>query len=195
MRKIVFLILLVTILAACKTTKYTNPHIAIETQFGDIELELYPSKAPKTVAAFLFYIDSGFYERSSFYRVLNLTNQPSDVLKTELIQGGIWRTNNKRVKSLAGIPHESTQQTGLQHKTGTISMARLAPGTATSEFFICIKDEPGLDFNGENAPDKQGFAAFGKVVKGMGIVRKVYQENDNDQAFDPPITIFKIVRL
>ena len=141
-------------LSGCRTTTYQNPHIQIETQFGDIELELFPKKAPKTEAAFLSYIDSGFYERSSFYRVLNITNQPSDALKTELIQCGIWQSNNKKARGLPGIPHESTRQTGVLHKMGTISLARNEPGTATTEFFICIGNEPGLDFNGENATDK-----------------------------------------
>ena len=147
-------IILLLCLSGCRTTTYQNPHIQIETQFGDIELELFPKKAPKTEAAFLSYIDSGFYERSSFYRVLNITNQPSDTLKTELIQGGIWQSSNKKARGLPGIPHESTRQTGVLHKMGTISLARNEPGTATTEFFICIGNEPGLDFNGENATDK-----------------------------------------
>jgi peptidyl-prolyl cis-trans isomerase A (cyclophilin A) len=181
---------------SCKSKKnYENPHIEIQTQFGNIELELFDKKAPKTVAAFLSYIDSGFYERSNFYRVLNITNQPSDAPKTELIQGGLWKSNNKRVRSFPGIPHETTKQTGLLHKSGTISLARNEPGTATTEFFICIVNEPGLDFNGENATDKQGFAAFGTVVKGMDVVQKIYSETDNNQLFKTPITIFKMVRL
>ncbi len=195
MKQIFIYSIMLLCLVACKTKKYENPHIQIETQFGDVELELFPKKAPKTVAAFLSYIDAGYYNRSSFYRVLNLTNQPSDAIKTELIQGGIWKSNNKKARSLPGIPHESTQQTGLLHKMGSISLARNEPGTATTEFFICIGNEPGLDFNGENAPDKQGFAAFGKVVNGMDIVLKIYNENDTDQRFDPPVTIFKIIRL
>lgn len=196
MKQIVLIICISLCSFACKRKKeYENPHIEIQTQFGDIEVELFPKQAPKTVAAFLSYIDSGFYNRSSFYRVLKVNNQPSDAIKTQLIQGGLWRSNNKKARSLPGIPHEPTQQTGLLHKEGTISMARNEPGTATTEFFICIDDEPGLDFNGENAPDKQGFAAFGKVVKGMSFVLQIQQEKDYDQGFEPPITIFKIIRL
>src|SRR5215831_19487384 len=96
--------------------KYKNPHVVIETKFGDIELELYPNQAPKTVAAFLKYIDSGYYKNATFYRVLRADEQPSDAPKSELIQGGIWKTNYKLCKSLPGIPHESTQQTKILHK-------------------------------------------------------------------------------
>lgn len=180
-------------LTACGT-KYKNPHIEIQTEFGDIEIELYPDQAPKTVAAFLSYIDSGYFKRSSFYRVLNDENQPSNVPKTELIQGGIWKTNNKLASQLKGIPHETTQQTRILHKNGVISLARLAPGTATTEFFICVGDQPGLDYGGENMEDHQGYAAFGKVVKGMDVIRKIYSKNEDGQYFSPPVGIFDIVR-
>ena len=173
---------------------YKNPHIEIETAYGDIELELYPDKAPKTDAAFLSYIDSGFYDHSSFYRVLNDENQPSNVPKTELIQGGIWKTNQKKASHLKGIEHETTRQTGILHTDGIISLARLEPGTATTEFFICVGDQPGLNYGGENIADKQGYAAFGKVVKGMNIVKKVYSQNEDNQYFDPPVVIFNITR-
>ncbi len=149
---------------SCSNPKHENPHIEIETKFGDIELELYPSKAPKTVAAFLSYVDSDIFKSSSFYRILSPDNQPSDAYKIELIQGGRYKTN-KQPATLQGIPHETTEQTGILHKDGVISLARLEPGTATTEFFICIGDQPGLDYGGENNADKQGYAAFGKVVK------------------------------
>src|SRR3982750_2271149 len=85
---VIFICLLVT----C-SPKYKNPHIRIETKFGDIEVELYPDKAPKTVAAFLSYIDSGYYKNAAFYRVLRDDEQPTNAAKSELIQGGIWETN------------------------------------------------------------------------------------------------------
>ena len=191
----VYSLLFLCCLFSCSKTKTGNPHIAIQTQYGDIEIELYEQQAPKTVAAFLSYIDSGFFYNSNFYRVLNDENQPSNAPKTELIQGGIWRTNNKKAISLPGIPHESTRQTGLAHLDGTISLARLAPGTASSEFFICVGKQPGLDAGGEKVADKLGYAAFGRVVKGMDVVRKIYRQNDTDQHFNPPVPIFNIIRL
>lgn len=195
MKKICYFLYLIGILlAGCKEQRKGNPHILIETARGDIELELFPQQAPKTVAAFLGYVDSGYFEPASFYRVLNISNQPSNAPKTELIQGGIWRTKNKLAQSVPGIPHESTRETGIQHTDGTISLARLAPGTAGTEFFICIGKQPGLDVGGENVEDKLGFAAFGRVVKGMDIVRKIYKQTDRDQYFDPPVDIYHITR-
>ena len=193
LRPIVVAFLLVLI--SCSSNKYKNPHIEIQTRLGDIEVELYADKAPKSVAAFLSYVDSGFYKNSSFYRVLNDENQPSNAPKSELIQGGIWKTNYKKSSTLPGIPHETTKQTGILHKDGVISLARQEPGTATTEFFICLGDQPGFDFGGENNADKQGYAAFGKVVKGMDIVRQIYRRPEEDQAFAPPVDIYNIVRL
>jgi len=171
-----------------------QPHVQIKTAAGDIELELYPEQAPKTVAAFLSYVDSGFYRNSSFYRVLNDDNQSSEADRSNLIQGGIWRTDQKKASSLPGVPHESTQLTHILHKDGVISLARTAPGTATTEFFICIGPQPGFDFGGDNNPDKQGYAAFGKVVKGLDIVRNIYARPENNQSFDPPVPIYDIIR-
>ncbi len=194
-RNFCFLILASIVFTNCGTTINNNPHILINTDAGEIEAELYPGKAPKTVAAFLSYIDEGYYKGSSFYRVLNNDNQPSNAPKAELIQGGIWKTNYKKVISLPGIPHESTRQTGILHTDGTISLARQEPGTATTEFFICIGNQPGFDFGGENNPDKQGYAAFGKVTKGMDVVRKIYNRPEDNQAFDPPVVIISISKL
>jgi peptidyl-prolyl cis-trans isomerase A (cyclophilin A) len=188
-------VVLAFFLLACSSGGNKNPHIEIRTAAGDIEVELYPGKAPKTVAAFLSYIDSGFYKNSSFYRVLNDDNQSSAADRSQLIQGGIWRTNHRKAESLPGIPHETTQQTHILHEDGTISLARTAPGTATTEFFICVGAQPGFDYGGGNNPDGQGYAAFGKVIKGMDKVRNIYARPENNQSFDPPVVIFEIVRL
>ena len=195
MRNQYLLIVTLSILLSACGTKYKNPHIEIQTQFGDIEVELYPDQAPKTVKAFLSYVKAGYYNNSSFYRVLNDENQPSNAPKAELIQGGIYKSKPKVHDTLTGIPHETTEQTHIQHKRGVISLARLAPGTATSEFFICLADQPGFDFGGENNADKQGYAAFGKVVKGMEIVNKIYNQSEEDQSFDPPVSIYDIIQL
>ena len=191
----VWLISASLLLISCgsKTRTSNTPHVVIQTGYGEIELELYANQAPKTVQAFLRYIDSGYYKNSQFYRVLTIENQPSNAPKTELIQGGIWKTNYARASTLPGIPHESTQQTGIEHKDGTISLARGAPGTAGSEFFICLGRQKGLDAGGENIADRQGFAAFGRVVKGMSVLRKIYKQRESEQYFRPPIPIYNIV--
>lgn len=191
----VWLISASLLLISCGSKTHTSntPHVVIQTGYGEIELELYANQAPKTVQAFLRYIDSGYYKNSQFYRVLTIENQPSNAPKTELIQGGIWKTNYARASTLPGIPHESTQQTGIEHKDGTISLARGAPGTAGSEFFICLGRQKGLDTGGENIADRQGFAAFGRVVKGMSVLRKIYKQRESEQYFRPPIPIYNIV--
>ena len=183
------------ILIACGHKNNKQLHIQISTRKGDIELELYPDKAPRTVAAFLSFVDSGLFRNSSFYRVLKSEDQPSSAFKTDLIQGGIWQTNNSKALSLRGIPHENTQQTRLSHKNGVISLARILPGTASSEFFICLGDQPSYDYGGDANPDKQGFAAFGKVIKGMEIVRLIHEQADFNGTLTPPIEIINIKRL
>lgn len=186
---------LLMICAGCSSSESRNPHIEIRTKVGNIEVELYDDKAPQTVQAILSYIDSGFYKDASFYRVLNMENQPSDAPKAELIQGGLWNKKGARRDLTPGIPHESTRQTGLLHTDGVVSLARQEPGTANTEFFICVGDQPGFNYGGENNPDGQGYAAFGKVVKGMDIVRRIYSMPGEDQYFDPVVPIYNIVRL
>lgn len=190
-----FYLVLISLIIACSTVRNKNPHILIRTRTGNMEIELYPDQAPKSVAAFLSYVDSGLYKNSSFYRVLNEDNQPSGSPASELIQGGIWKTDHRRAVSMPGIAHEPTNQTHILHKDGVISLARTTTGTASTEFFICVGDQPGFDYGGENNPDGQGYAAFGKVVKGMDILKDIYTSPENDQSFDPAVTILDIERL
>ena len=191
----VLLLISFALLPGCHPSNPDTPHVLIKTQAGDIEIELYPKQAPRTAGAFLSYIDSGFYKTGSFYRILNQDNQVTGAAFSKLIQGGIWKTNHKLAATLPGVPHETTQQTHILHKNGTVSLARSEPGSGTTEFFICIGDQPGFDYGGENNPDGQGYAAFGKVVKGMDIVRTIYERPENNQSFTPPIPIYGIVRL
>jgi len=179
---------------SCNQPASKNPHVLLVTAFGDIEMELFPDKAPKTVAAFLSYIDSGFYKNSSFYRVVMLEGFSSDG-NVGLIQGGIWQTNDQQQPAIPGIEHESTKQTGLSHTSGTVSLARTTPGTASTEFFICIGDQSQFDYGNNNQGDTLGFAAFGSVFKGMTVVRKIQQERRTDQSFDKKIVINEIKRL
>ena len=190
-----FYIVIAFYFVCCSSPEYKNPHVIIDTKFGKIEVELYPDQAPKSVAAFLRFVDSGYYKNASFYRVLNDDNQPSNAPKSELIQGGIWKTNNKLATSIPGIPHEPTNQTKILHQDGVISLARAEPGSAGTEFFICVGDQPGFDYGGKNNPDGQGYAAFGKVIKGMSVINSIYNADEYDQALDPPVSIYSIKRL
>lgn len=180
---------------SCDRPTYKNPHIAIQTKFGDIEVELYVNQAPKSVAAFLSYVDSGYYKNTSFYRCLNDDNQPTGSGAVALLQGGLWKTNNFPDLKLSGIPHETTQQTKILHTNGTISLARQEPGTATTEFFICIGDQPGYNYGSNNNPDKQGYAAFGKVIKGMNLIRQFYDQPTNGKNGDDLIKQIDILNI
>lgn len=177
----------------------SNAHaqkIRIDTQAGGITLELYPDKAPATVANFLRYVDQKRYDGAIFYRVVRLDNQPVNKVKIEVIQGGLEKDTTRR---LAPIVHEVTSISGLKHIDGTLSMARTAPGSASSEFFICINPQPELDFGGLRNPDGQGFAAFGEVIDGMQVVREIQGrrtgENDKIQILKEPVKIISIRRL
>lgn len=184
------LVILLTVLVSCSHPTYNDPHVIINTNFGDIELELYSDKAPKTVTAFLSYIDSGYYSNSSFYRVLKADELPNDN-NTGLIQGGIHMTNTMKIH-VNGIEHESTKLSGLSHTDGMVSLARTGPGTATTEFFICIGDQSPLDHGRRGTEDGLGMAAFGKVFKGMDVVRKIQAQASHGDAFDKKIVIESI---
>ena len=188
-KKIFFLFLITTIFFSAIAQK--NITCIIKTKLGNITVELYPSKAPITVANFLKYVDAHLYDSSSFFRAVTLNNQPKDSIKIEVIQGG----DIDSVKDFAPIPLETTKQTGLLHKNGTISMARGKPATATSSFFICINDQTSLDYGGMRNKDGQGFAAFGKVIKGMDVVKKIQQlYPEQGQYFKPTVLISSITR-
>lgn len=163
----------------------------MKTELGDIVFEVYPKKAPKTVENFVKYIDRANFEGASFYRVVRLDNQPNDSIQIEVIQGNFTAQEN----SFGNIEHETTKETGILHKDGTFSMARLDPGSASMAFFICINDQPELDFNGKRNPDGQGFAAFGKVIEGMDVVRLIQSGATDKQSLKKPIDIEEIVKL
>jgi peptidyl-prolyl cis-trans isomerase A (cyclophilin A) len=171
------------------------PAIRIHTDLGVIEAELHSDRAPATVANFLNYVEAGRYKGGQFHRTvkLNPDNQPNNVVKIEVIQGGV--NPDFAEQDRPAIALERTRDTGLKHLDGTLSMARAGPDTATSDFFICIGDQPELDFGGKRNPDGQGFAAFGRVTKGMEIVKKIQAAPADGQKFTPPVRILKIERL
>ena len=142
--------------------------VLMSTSQGEISIDLYLDKAPVTAANFLQLVENGDMDGGSFYRVVSYENDRGSP-KIEVIQGGLGDAS----EGFETIDHETTEQTGILHTDGVISMARGAVGTASTEFFICIGDQPGLDFGKPRNADEQGFAAFGKVVSGMDIVRKI----------------------
>lgn len=183
--------------------------IRIETEFGTIKADIFDQEAPITATNFLHYVDEGLYDHGRFHRTvtaennantnLDLTQEeissgqvPNDEIAIQVIQASI---NSERTKELdTPIPLERTSETGLQHLDGTLSMARSTPDSAISDFFICINDQPALDFGGMRNPDGQGFGAFGRVTQGMDIVRNIQMQPARGQILDPAVPILRIVR-
>jgi peptidyl-prolyl cis-trans isomerase A (cyclophilin A) len=172
------------------------PRVRVETTLGGFTLALEPGRAPITVANFLKYVDGGFYENGRVHRatrvdnyVVNLPNRPL----LECIQAGI--NPDKKAQALPPIPLERTSVTGLKHVAGTVSMARGGPDSATSDFFILLNDQPSLDYGGKRFDDEQGAAAFGHVVSGMDVVRKIQQQPTKGQSLEPPIIISSAKRV
>ncbi len=167
------------------------PRVMIQTALGTMEVEVDTVRAPITAQNFLRYVDQGSYRGGRFYRTVRGDNQRENRVKIEGIQGGL---GSRRSKDFPPIPLERTSETGLSHRNGTISMARDGPDTATSDFFICIGDQPELDFGGKRKPDGQGFAAFGRVIRGMEVVRLIQTARARDQRLTPPIEILDVRR-
>ena len=166
--------------------------VVIATELGDIHLNLDIKNAPVTSANFLRYVDAGLFDSTCFYRIVRSDNQPNDPVPIAVIQGG--RFEDEETGGFPPITHETTEMTGIRHLNGVISMARWTPGTATSEFFICVGDQPDLDFGGKRNPDGQGFAAFGKVTKGMDVVMKIHGIEAPGQYLKKPVLIYSITR-
>lgn len=173
-------------------TQSKHPIVEMNTAHGTIELEIYKDKAPITANHFLKNVDENVFNDACFYRVVRQDNQKHKTIKIEVVQGGLF--HDSIVDQMPSIAHESTKETGILHKDGVISMARLEPGTASTEFFICVGDQPELDAGGKRNPDNAGFAAFGKVIKGMDIVKKIQQQKDNGQMLIERIPITSIKR-
>jgi cyclophilin family peptidyl-prolyl cis-trans isomerase len=157
-------VVLVALGGAMPAAGKENPMVVLSTSMGDIKVELFADKAPITVQNFLEYAKTGYYDGTTFHRVI----------PGFMIQGGGITPDmkDKREGQRPPIKNESTN--GLRNDTGTLAMARTsAPDSATSQFFINVKDNSFL--NRDSSPDKVGYAVFGKVVEGMDVVKKIEQ--------------------
>jgi len=170
-----------------------EPRVKIVTALGTIVVAIDATHAPVTASNFLRYVDQKLYDGGAFHRTVTLDNQPTSDIRIEVIQAGIDPGLESRES--AAIALERTNQTGLRHRAGTISMARDGPDTATSDFFICVTDQPSLDFGGQRNPDGQGFGAFGRVLSGMEVVRRIQRSPAHGQDLAPPVRILSVRRL
>ena len=196
MKTIAFMI---SLLVAAQTgadmqTRAALPRVVVETTMGEIEIEVDNVRAPVSGGNFLKQVDAGLYNGGRFHRTVKMDNQPKDTVKIEVIQAGIDPARDKEVTETIAL--ERTSVTGLRHVDGTVSTPRLKPDSARTGFFICINDQPELDFGGRRNPDGQGFAAFGRVVRGMDVVRKIQMAPNTDaQNLTPPVAIVSARRL
>jgi peptidyl-prolyl cis-trans isomerase A (cyclophilin A) len=183
-----------TMIAVARPAAQSTVRVLVQTELGDIVLDVDGRAAPRTAANFLRYLDAGHFDGGLFHRTVKMDNQSDSPVKIEVIQAGV---NPDRTRDgFPAIALERTSATGLRHVDGTISMARGQPDSATSGWFICINDQPSLDFGGARNPDGQGFAAFGRVVQGMDVVRKIQGAANTDaQRLTPPIKILKASRV
>jgi peptidyl-prolyl cis-trans isomerase A (cyclophilin A) len=167
-------------------------NVLVKTELGDIKIAVDTAHAPVSAANFLKYVDAGYYNGGIFHRTVKMDNQPGKKVLIEVVQASALKDHEHE---FGKIPLERTNKTGSKHLDGTISMARDEADTATSDFFICINDQPELDFGGKRNPDGQGFAAFGQVTAGMDVVRKIQQSPADGQKLAPPIKIISAKRI
>lgn len=189
------------LLAAAAPELFAQPagrpvYTQVETPLGAFVIATDAARAPVTVANYLAYVDAGQLDGGSVYRIVTPANQPPETRAViSVVQWGRGQKDDSEPAPRAPIVHETTQATGLRHRDGTVSMARLGPGTATAEFFICIGDQPELDFGGRRNPDGQGFAAFGQVVRGRDVVQRLYERGEPGQMLRTPIAVSRVRRL
>jgi peptidyl-prolyl cis-trans isomerase A (cyclophilin A) len=167
--------------------------VRVETSLGMIDIDIDSAHAPISATNFLRYVDAGAYSSGRFHRTVTPANQPNDTVRIAVVQAGPHP--QREGARFPAIPLERTSVTGLRHVDGAISMARGGPNTATSDFFIVIGAQPSLDEGGHRNLDGQGFAAFGQVVRGMDVVRRIQQSPADAQTLAPPVTIVRIARI
>jgi peptidyl-prolyl cis-trans isomerase A (cyclophilin A) len=199
MKKILPALIALLFVAGCGNAERGTARVVMTTSLGDIELELYPVEAPVTAGNFLRLVDGGYLNGGAFYRTVSPDND-NGAPPIAVIQGGLGDAEGP----FPPIAHETTKYTGLPHRDGSISMARGDVGTASTEFFICIGEQPALDFGGLRNKDGQGFAVFGRVLAGMDVVRAIHQSRADlptdeayfrNQILNDPVTIISLRRL
>ena len=190
-------------------------NVTISTPLGDIIAEIDTARAPITAGRFLANVDAGLYNGGAFFRTVitgnygGNDNQPQNDVKIDVIQAGL---KPDAPKDMGTIVLERTRDTGILHQDGVLSTPRMPsdPNSGYAGFFICIGPQPNLDYGADRYPDKQGFAAFGRVTSGMDVVRQIQLEPaglpvsdeakaaqgvpNEQQRLTPPIAVLSIKR-
>lgn len=194
MKPVLILSLSLLVYACQPKVVHDNPHVVIETSVGDIELEIFDKQAPKSAAGFLKLVDDGMYDNTSFYRVLKSGTTLRDYT-SGIVQAGIYEAKPELYGTLPGIEHEPPKQTKLSNVPGAVSLARTTPGSASTEFFICVGDQTQYDSSSRSTPDGLGYAVFGNVYSGMKVVRRINSLPLKEDKIISPIKIKRIRRL
>lgn len=169
--------------------------VVVETAEGAFVLGIDEQRAPLTAGHFLAYVDRGFLNAASVYRIVTLANQPAETAhKIEVFQWGWPTPGDGREPPLPPVAHEPTSHSGLSHRDGTLSLARKTPGSGGNAYFICIGDQPELDEGGRRNPDGAGFAAFGKVLEGADTVARIFARAEAVEYLRSPIPITRVAR-
>ena len=155
--------------------------VTFKTNHGDITLELYADKAPKTVENFLSYVQDGFYDNTIFHRVID----------GFMIQGGGMTSDMEQKETKAPIENEANN--GVANEAGTIAMARTNdPHSATAQFFINVKDNDFLNFSSESM-NGWGYCAFGKVTEGMDVVEKIKNVKTGNYGYHQDVPVEAVI--
>ena len=186
-------ILVILIIGPVSCDRSSTERVMMVTEKGNIILQIELEKAPVTSSNFLSLVEKRVFDGAIFYRVVRPDNQPHSPVKIEVIQGGLF--HDSLIAIHTAIEHETTGMTGILHTDGVISMARMEPGSASTEIFICVGDQPSLDYGGDRNPDGAGFAAFGKVTEGMDVVRSIQALPNSGQYLIEPVRIDSVYIL
>ena len=179
-------------------SKDSGDRVVFETEKGEIEIDVDSVRAPISAANFLEYVDRGFYDGGVVIRSVRPDNTIRRDVPIQVIQ--FLMNASREDEEFPPIPLERTSVTGLTHRDGTVSMARGRPDTATASFSIVIGDQPEMDFGGKRNPDGQGFAVFGRVARGMDVVRAIHASPTGQngpyktETLNPPIKVLRAYR-
>ena len=163
------------------------PRVLLETPDGDLTVEVDIGAAPLTAGHFLEFVRRGYLSGSGIYRIVTPANDRSSPA-ISVVQFG-WLSASMDDFPLPPMPHEATSRTGLRHLDGSISLARLEPGTGRCTFFFCIGDQPELDEGGRRAGDGLGFAVFGQLVEGREVLGSLFHRAREREILLPPLAI------